>query len=101
MSSKFVLSSNFTDMSSETWPENRKQDDTRESEVQAGGQGRKSQQNSNTSIGKHTKSNQKGEELPFYEVRNTIYRPGGECLQFNRLVFLSYIHTQSVNSKPC
>ena len=34
------------------------------------------------SIGKHTKANQKGEELPFYEASNIIYRPGGKFSQF-------------------
>ena len=33
-------------------------------------------------IGKHTKANQKGEELPFYEASNIIYRPGGTFSQF-------------------
>ena len=56
----------------------------------SGGHGRKAQQqNSSGSIGKHTKSNQKGEELPFYEVRNTIYRPGGKL--FHQRLSFSYI----------
>jgi len=56
-----------------------KQDSSRDMEIPSMAQGRKSQPNSCSSFGKHTKSNQKGEELPFYEVRNTIYRPG-DCV---------------------
>ncbi len=41
-------------------------------------QGRRANSNQNESIGKSTKSNQKGEELPWCEVANVIYRPGGE-----------------------
>ena len=57
-----------------------KQDSSRDMEIPLMAQGRKSQPSSCSSFGKHTKSNQKGEELPLYEVRNTIYRPGGESL---------------------
>ena len=33
-------------------------------------------------VGKSAKTNQKGEELPWYEVSNIIYRPGGEFCCF-------------------
>ena len=55
-----------------------KQDGSRDIDIPCMTQGRKNHATSSKSIGKHTKSNQKGEELPFYEVRNIIYRPGGE-----------------------
>ena len=57
-----------------------KQEATRDMDIPTMSQGRKTQSNSSSSLGKHTKSNQKGEELPFYEVRNIIYRPGGKFL---------------------
>ena len=69
-----------------------KQGSTRDMDIPTMAQGRKAQSNSSRSIGKHTKSNQKGEELPFYEVRNIIYRPGGEFF-FLFVILVVFNHT--------
>ncbi len=48
-------------------------------------QRRRNNSNSIESIGKSTKANQKGEEIPWCEVDNVIYRPGG---RFDFLYFI-------------
>lgn len=48
---------------------------------------KKNNQSISDCIGKHTKANQKGEELPFYEAANIIYRPGGKFFT----IFITFI----------